>query len=38
MQSLDEKGEGGDGTQTCDPEHPPPTAMGWQALALSAQA
>ena len=38
MQSLDEKGDGGEGTQTCEPMQPPPTAVGWQALAVSAQA
>ena len=38
MHSFDEKGDGGDGTQICDPEQPPPTDLGWQALAVSAHA
>ena len=38
MHIFTEKGEGGDLTHTCDPEHPPPTVWGWHALAVSAQA
>ena len=38
MHSCAANGDGGVGTQTCGPPHPPPTLDGWQARAVSAHA